>query len=724
MRIAILTTKLSGGGAEFVARVWAEWLAAHGHDTRIITTSPTDETRLPGGARVRPLGATGHAGLVRALRHELLREPADALVAVQSYPNLLALAATVRLANRPAVLISERNITSREGEPPTRGERLKLLAAQRFYRRADVVVAISHPVAAELIGAYGVLRSRLVIVPNPAGQRSEVRARHRQQPSPFDPEAPLNLVLPMRLVPQKRAPLAVAAAAVLRAQGVDARLVCFGQGPGLDELEHAARAAEVPLSIPGWTSDWVADTPANAIAVLPSYREGFGNVLVEAALGGIPSVAVSNSYGVADALVPTISGELALAGTPEDLAAAILRARSASIGRVDEWARRFSSDNSGALLLRAIEKATRRTSRTGPRPRPTVMVSAVGQFDNVGDTVLRRGFLDHLRTLGPLRVYVGDKSDDYISGLGLQQGDIAVRNGAQWRRAVSRQLLAGRGIYAFDTGETEAQAPFARRYLKLAPLLAINRLRGGFAVQLGTGVRESTPWRRPIAAVLRVCTMVTWRDDMSRRIMGIGSVTPDWAFALGSDDELLMDDARPRPFLAIAVRQGLSHAARDKPTAEWIATVRRLADSLGLEPVVLAQIERDGPLADELAERLGCTAITWVDDNHAHQEERLRAVYRDSAIILTDRLHAAVIGATEGAMPVALTTGPLDKVTRTLEGANIVGTSVPRALPSYDEALSVMTDALSRRSEIMRAVGHARTVLNDLTAALRTRTHG
>lgn len=349
-----------------------------------------------------------------------------------------------------------------------------------------------------------------------------------------------------------------------------------------------------------------------------------------------------------------------------------------------------------------------------------ILASAVGQYDNVGDTVLRRGFLDHLRTIAPLRVYVGDKTDDYISGLGLQPDDIAVRNSGEWRSAVSRALLSG-GVYAFDTGETEAERAFATRYLKLAPLLAVNRLRGGTSVQLGVGVRASTPWRHPISAVLRLCDMVSWRDEKSREMMGLGSVTPDWAFALGSADEFLRDATAARPYLAIAIRQGLSHMARDKPSDAWVQTVKATAERLGLEPIVVAQIERDGPLAQELADRLGCTSLPWLDDNHARQEERLRATYRKSALVLSDRLHAVVIAVTEGAVPIALSTGPMDKVTRTLEGAGIPNTSVARDLASSDTANAVIDDALRRRPAIMEAVVSSRARLRDLTASLRDR---
>lgn len=351
-----------------------------------------------------------------------------------------------------------------------------------------------------------------------------------------------------------------------------------------------------------------------------------------------------------------------------------------------------------------------------------ILASAVGQYDNVGDTVLRRGFLDHLRTIAPLRVYVGDKTDDYVSGLGLQPDDIAVRDSKEWRASVSRSLLTG-GIYAFDTGETEAERAFAKRYVKLAPLLAVNRLRGGTAVQLGVGVRASTPWRHPISTVLRLCDMVSWRDEKSRRMMGLGTVTPDWAFALGSPDEFLEDDRAPRPYLAVAFRQGLSHMARDKPSDAWVETVRAMAERLGLEPIVVAQIERDGPLAHELADRLGCDALPWLDDNHARQEARLRETYRRSALVLSDRLHAVVIAATEGAVPIALSTGPMDKVTRTLEGAGIPRTSVPRDLADPAAVNAVVDDALAGRDEIMAAVISSRMRLRAVTTTLRERIH-
>lgn len=712
MRIALLTTSLTGGGAEFVAAVWADWLAGQGHDVRVITTGPVADAPTGPGVRIRQLRAGGTARRVRAVRAELRRERIDAVVALQSYPNLVALAATAGLRGGPVVLVSERNITTREGEPRSIADTVKRVVARRAYRRADTVVAISHAVAAELVGAYGVRAERLVVVPNPAARRAELRTGASPRTTAVRFDEPVHLLLPMRLVAQKRAPMAAEAAALLRRDGVDARLVCFGRGPLADDLVAAAERLDVPLSVPGWTADWVASAPPNAVTVLPSYREGFGNVLVESAMGGIPSVAVSSAYGVADALVPSITGQLAFTGDAEDLAAAIRTVDRVVPERTAAWARRFSSDRSGEMLLGAIDRA--RESRRKERDM-TVLASAVGQYDNVGDTVLRRGYLDHLRTLGPLTVYVGDKTDDYLSGLGLQSGDRPVRDPRTWRRTVSRHLLAGRGVYAFDTGETEVRRPFALRYLRLAPLLLVHRLRGGTAVLTGVGVREPQAWRHPISAVLRLCRVVTWRDAPSRRLMGLGTVTPDWAFALGADAEVLRDAEAPRPLLALSVRQGLSHAARERPDDAWVARVRALADDLGLQPVVVAQIERDGDLARDLAARLDCEAVTWLDDDHARQEARLRETYRRSALVLSDRLHAVVIAATEGAVPVALSTGAMDKTTRTLAGAGIEGTSVPRDLGDPEAVRAVLADALARRAQIVEAVVAARGRLAELT---------
>ena len=91
------------------------------------------------------------------------------------------------------------------------------------------------------------------------------------------------------------------------------------------------------------------------MVLLPSTCEGFGNVLVEAAAAGIPSVAMSAALGVADALVPGVTGELVHLDSPDMIADAVQRAARY---RVDapRWLERFSVDNSTDVLAAVFDR--------------------------------------------------------------------------------------------------------------------------------------------------------------------------------------------------------------------------------------------------------------------------------------------------------------------------------------------------------------------------------
>jgi glycosyltransferase involved in cell wall biosynthesis len=166
----------------------------------------------------------------------------------------------------------------------------------------------------------------------------------------------------------EHAELVLLAAKILRAQGVDARLVTYTGRSSAAGLADTARAAEVPIETLDWTDEWLATTSAGSVVVLPATREAFGDTLVEAASFGIPSVAVSHAFGVADALVPGVSGQFAFTGTPEALAQAVLAARRMPRPDAAGWTARFSPDESGRLLLATLHRAA---GLATPVPTPT-----------------------------------------------------------------------------------------------------------------------------------------------------------------------------------------------------------------------------------------------------------------------------------------------------------------------------------------------------------------
>lgn len=360
-RVAFVVSSLHGGGAEAVGVAWMNWFVDAGYDVDAILVSDKPGSELVDAAvRIHHSAARGgHAAKVAAVRRIVRTEKYDAVIALQTYPNLIAIAAAGRkgTSGRPVVIVTEHNLISLglPGSPVS--HRVKVWLAKRWYRRADVVTSASHPVAAEMAAAFGVPASRSLVVPNPAMAKVTDRTPVHRTPGTANG---LQLVLACRLVPQKSPHLAILAARALEARGIPTEVVSFGGGPLQADLVALADEIGVRFTPHGWVEDWFQHFAENSVVILPSRREGLGNVLVEAAARGVPSVAVSTALGVADAIIPGVTGELALDDDPESIADAVERAAHLHVDGVDEWLERFSSDSSGGLLESAILYANAR----------------------------------------------------------------------------------------------------------------------------------------------------------------------------------------------------------------------------------------------------------------------------------------------------------------------------------------------------------------------------
>ncbi len=354
-RITFVVPSLHGGGAEFVARTWMTWLSSQGHDVSVVTTSGklTHEYVPAGTTPYSVAEASGQIGKVRALASLLEKLAPDIAISLQAHANLVLITAARLLGSkRPPVIISERNLVSLGLEGASRNHKLKIFSAKRMYRFADHVIAISHPVAGELVSGFGVSGSRITVVPNPATAKVD-RSKFVTRVAGI--EHGVQLVLPCRLVVQKRPHLAIDTAKELSDRGITAEVISFGGGPLEQKLIDRAAKLGVKFTSMGWVENWFEHFAPNSVVLLPSDREGFGNVLVEAAAARVPSVAVSGALGVADAVVPGITGELALTADPRDLADAVIRASALDVTGIDSWLRRFSPESSGEDLLRVIE---------------------------------------------------------------------------------------------------------------------------------------------------------------------------------------------------------------------------------------------------------------------------------------------------------------------------------------------------------------------------------
>ena len=345
-----------------------------------------------------------------------------------------------------------------------------------------------------------------------------------------------------------------------------------------------------------------------------------------------------------------------------------------------------------------------------------ILVSGKGQPDNLGDSVLRRGLLDALRRHGDLVVSVIDLPDAYLSGLGLQPGDTTISDRSQWQQRVARSCLTG-CLYAFNAGEAQLTAGYAASYLKMLPLLVANRLRGGRAVHVGFGLRSpDATWGRAMRLVLSACQEITWRDAESRRWVGIGSVEPDWAYACGTPDDAPGRQAwADRDVLAVSLRFD-----RAAPNAVWYDVVRTVAKEAGLRVVAVPQVERDVPRAREMAAELGGEVLEWEGHDHAVNEARVRAMYGRSRLVVSDRLHAVIMGHTEGAVPIGFGTQSVSKLERTLAPVGLHDVTFTQDGVDTTEGARRIHAALERHEEIVGLAAAARDRLDALAARLGT----
>lgn len=148
----------------------------------------------------------------------------------------------------------------------------------------------------------------------------------RPRPEPATPV----VIFAGRHIPEKQAPALVPAIAAARDEAPELRGIIFGDGPDRAEVERLvdAHGLREVVDVPGFVDHGRLDRAiARALClVLPSRREGYGLVVIEAAAKGVPSVVVRGPDNAATELVEDgTNGVIAASTAPADLAAAILR---------------------------------------------------------------------------------------------------------------------------------------------------------------------------------------------------------------------------------------------------------------------------------------------------------------------------------------------------------------------------------------------------------------
>lgn len=178
------------------------------------------------------------------------------------------------------------------------------------------------------------------------------------------------IVFAGRHIPEKHVPAILPALLRAREQIPDLRAAILGDGPERDIVSRLAveLALDHAVELPGFVATEIVDDHiARAMCMLlPSSREGYGLVVIEAAARGTPSVVVAGAdNAAAELIVDGENGFVAASASPDDLAAAILRVRvggpelrETTRAWFDRNAADLSLDRSLEIALRAYRSAS------------------------------------------------------------------------------------------------------------------------------------------------------------------------------------------------------------------------------------------------------------------------------------------------------------------------------------------------------------------------------
>ncbi len=259
------------------------------------------------------------------------------LIHAEIHGNLAA-----RSAGVPRVFVSRHNQDSFRERPPLRA------LLRRLWGRVDLAIVIAEHLREQVRETEGAPAAKIRRI------YYGLEASPPSQPPDLRAELGLPRAAPLigavcRLVPQKG--LSDGLAAFARGAPKNAHLAIIGDGPLRGSLE--AQAAALPcrerVHFLGWRPDAAQCLAALDILLMPSRWEGFGLVLLEAFVAGLPILA-SNVGGIAEVVVDGESGLLCPPGDIDAFAAALahlcaeaeLRARLAAAGR-ERFAARFTA---------------------------------------------------------------------------------------------------------------------------------------------------------------------------------------------------------------------------------------------------------------------------------------------------------------------------------------------------------------------------------------------
>lgn len=328
MRVTHIIKTDGIAGAEAHLLVLLPALRQRGYNIRVIFIAPSGNRGADFAAALEALGVPvertpirrhGSPGLMWTLARLLRRDPPEIAHMHLFHAELWGIPAA-RLARVGRV------IDSRHNDDPRRARFPLDQIYRALWRMTDAGICISAAVR-RLVQAEGAPPAKLRLIPyglpaRPAADKVAARAALRQRLD-LPPDA-LLLGLVCRLLDWKGVQDAIEAFALIHAGLPDAHLIVAGDGPYRATLEAQAAAPGIAPRVHflGWQPQTAAIFAGLDVFLVPSHREGFGIVTLEAMNESTPVIA-SRAGALPEIIVDGETGLLVPPKSPERLADAM-----------------------------------------------------------------------------------------------------------------------------------------------------------------------------------------------------------------------------------------------------------------------------------------------------------------------------------------------------------------------------------------------------------------
>lgn len=297
----------------------------------------------------------------------------------------------------------------------------------------------------------------------------------------------------------------------------------------------------------------------------------------------------------------------------------------------------------------------------------TAFMSIAAAEMNLGDMFIRRAVTRLLAEHGvEAVVFTGRMGASYVDAFEFPRDWICTSSPWKFVRLLCRKLITRQAAIIIAPAPATLDKIISISALKrwgVTSLLASATLLGNSVIVLGRAVRGSgrlTLFSEKLIAKFSLIYLA--RDSQTARIVGCGSkLAPDLGFAASAlRVHFDADSLRARKTIALSFRR--------MPDVRTLSGFVSDFQSQGYDFWTVTQVREDRTLNKTIAQSCGIEHLDWPDwRSHLDQESLVARMYSNCVAVVSDRLHALIIGGRYGAIPVIADRSGEDKLHATLD---------------------------------------------------------